>query len=147
MTESALNRDLNYIATVKSGDQYHFGVWIRQIAKQALDRIESLENNMIDPFLRAQRESQGGGYQTGEMQIPPDSAWQLEPDVPAIPIYIEDSKAPRYERMELAICALNGMLAHPRRYKPRPGANPDWHIAIAEEAFEIADAMIKIGGK
>lgn len=40
--------------------------------------------------------------------------------------------------------ALEGMLAHSTRYKPREGANPDWHLAIAEEAYEIADAMIKV---
>jgi len=38
--------------------------------------------------------------------------------------------------------ALNGMLAHSTRYRPRPGANPVWHRAIADEAYEIADAMI-----
>lgn len=43
-----------------------------------------------------------------------------------------------------AIAALNGMLAHSTRYKPREGASPDWHLAIAEEAYEIADAMLKV---
>jgi NTP pyrophosphatase (non-canonical NTP hydrolase) len=37
--------------------------------------------------------------------------------------------------------ALIGMLAHPTRYKPRPGKSANWHEAIAEEAYEIADAM------
>jgi len=38
--------------------------------------------------------------------------------------------------------ALNGMLAHSTRYKPRAGAKGGWHDAISEEAFGIADAMI-----
>lgn len=47
-------------------------------------------------------------------------------------------------RDKIAIEALNGMLAHSTRYKPREGANPDWHLAIAEEAYEIADAMLEV---
>ena len=39
--------------------------------------------------------------------------------------------------------ALNGMLAHPKRYRPREGRSAHWHKAIAEEAHEIADAMMK----
>lgn len=45
-------------------------------------------------------------------------------------------------RDEIAIFALNGMLAHSTRYRPRQGANSDWHLAIAEEAYELADAML-----
>lgn len=45
-------------------------------------------------------------------------------------------------RDKIAIAALTGMLAHSTRYKPRPGAPTDWHQAIAEEAYEIADTMI-----
>lgn len=45
-------------------------------------------------------------------------------------------------RDKIAIAALTGMLAHSTRYRPRPGAPVDWHQAIAEEAYEIADAMI-----
>ena len=45
-------------------------------------------------------------------------------------------------RDKIAIAALTGMLAHSTRYRPRPGAPADWHQAIAEEAYEIADAMI-----
>lgn len=41
-----------------------------------------------------------------------------------------------------AIEALHGMLAHPTRYKPRSGASANWHEAISEEAYQIADAMI-----
>ena len=48
-------------------------------------------------------------------------------------------------RYELAKEALNGMLSHSRNghgYKPRD-PNMNWHDAIAEEALEIADAVIK----
>lgn len=45
-------------------------------------------------------------------------------------------------RDEFATSALNGMLAHPKRYQSRtPGEN--WHDAIAKEAYEIADAMMR----
>lgn len=47
-------------------------------------------------------------------------------------------------RDKIAIAALTGMLAHSTRYRPRPGAPTDWHQAIAEEAYEIADAMIEV---
>ncbi|MBW6400024.1 hypothetical protein KPL78_19340 [Roseomonas sp. HJA6] len=42
--------------------------------------------------------------------------------------------------------ALNGMLAHATRYRPRVGASRNWHEAIAEEAYEIADAMLAARG-
>jgi len=39
--------------------------------------------------------------------------------------------------------ALQGMLAHSTRYKPRPvDAGRHWHDAIAREAYELADAML-----
>lgn len=41
-----------------------------------------------------------------------------------------------------AIEAMQGMLAHPRPYKPRKGTSKNWHEAIAEEAYRLADAMI-----
>lgn len=41
-----------------------------------------------------------------------------------------------------AAFAMQGMLAHPQRYQPRPGDPENWHEAIAKEAFEIADAMM-----
>lgn len=47
-------------------------------------------------------------------------------------------------RFELAKTALNGMLAHSRNghgYHPRD-PKMHWHDAIAEEAIEIADAVI-----
>lgn len=45
-------------------------------------------------------------------------------------------------RDEFANSAMQGMLSHSTRYKPRnPGA--DWHESISIEAYEIADAMLK----
>lgn len=38
--------------------------------------------------------------------------------------------------------ALNGMLAHPTRYRPRFGAPLNWHEAIAQEAVQMADALM-----
>jgi len=38
--------------------------------------------------------------------------------------------------------ALMGMLAHATRYRPRHGAPPNWHDAISQEAYQIADAML-----
>lgn len=38
--------------------------------------------------------------------------------------------------------AMQGMLAHSTRYRPRAGAPVDWHAAIAEEAYDLASAMI-----
>lgn len=54
------------------------------------------------------------------------------------------------ESMELGIdfrdyfatAALQGMLSHSTRYKPIK-ENTNWHDAIAEEAYEIADSMLK----
>lgn len=41
-----------------------------------------------------------------------------------------------------AIAAMNGMLAHRKRYRPRPeDAGLKWHYAMAREAFDIAEAM------
>lgn len=45
-------------------------------------------------------------------------------------------------RDAMAIAAVNGMLAHSTRYRPRVGAPENWHEAIAEEAYQIADAML-----
>lgn len=39
--------------------------------------------------------------------------------------------------------ALQGMLAHDRRYHPRD-KGVHWHESISQEAFEIADEMMKI---
>lgn len=44
-------------------------------------------------------------------------------------------------RDDNARAAVHGMLAHQKRYKPRPEAPENWHDAIAQEAYEIADAM------
>ena len=38
--------------------------------------------------------------------------------------------------------ALAGMLSHATRYRPRPGRPENWHEAISQEAYEIADAML-----
>lgn len=46
------------------------------------------------------------------------------------------------ERDYIAIEALGGMLAHAKRYKPRQGASKNWHEAISEEAYQLADAML-----
>ena len=45
----------------------------------------------------------------------------------------------------IAAAAMKGMLAHPRRYKPRPCDPENWHDALAKEAKEIAAAMIRAG--
>ena len=46
-------------------------------------------------------------------------------------------------REYIAAMALQGMLAHSTRYRPRPGAPENWHDAIAQEAVQLADAMLK----
>lgn len=38
--------------------------------------------------------------------------------------------------------ALQGMLAHMTRYQPRD-RNQNWHDAISQEAYQLADAMLK----
>lgn len=43
----------------------------------------------------------------------------------------------------MAAEALNGMLSHSLRYQPRD-PNQHWHKAIAEEAYEIAEAMVEV---
>lgn len=53
------------------------------------------------------------------------------------------SGLPEAERRDrFAAAALTGMLAHRKRYRPRPEASPNWHEAIAEEAYQIADKMM-----
>lgn len=46
------------------------------------------------------------------------------------------------KRELFAAMALQGMLSHPTRYKPREGSSNNWHEAISEEAVQIADALI-----
>lgn len=46
------------------------------------------------------------------------------------------------ERDLFACFAMQGMLAHSTRYRPREGAPANWHEALAEEAYQIADAML-----
>ncbi len=43
-------------------------------------------------------------------------------------------------RSQFAAAALQGMLAYPSFYKPSD--NEDWHLAIVQHAFRIADAML-----
>jgi hypothetical protein len=45
-------------------------------------------------------------------------------------------------REAYAMAALQGMLSHAKRYKPRLGASKNWHEAITEEAGEIAEALL-----
>lgn len=58
--------------------------------------------------------------------------------------FFEDFEAIDWEqrRYEIAKSAMQGMLAHSTRYKPR-NPNTNWHNAIAEEAKELSDALIK----
>ena len=51
----------------------------------------------------------------------------------------------KYDKMVIATLAMQGMLAHPTRYKPREqDTHMHWHDALATEAFEIADAMARV---
>ena len=51
----------------------------------------------------------------------------------------------KYDKMVIATIAMQGMLAHPTRYKPREqDAHMHWHDALATEAFDIADAMARV---
>lgn len=45
-------------------------------------------------------------------------------------------------RQQFAMAAMQGMLAHATRYKPRDGASSNWHETISEESVQIADALI-----
>lgn len=48
------------------------------------------------------------------------------------------------DKMKIAISAMQGMLAHPTRYKLRgEDIGKHWHNAIVAEAFDIADVMIR----
>lgn len=55
------------------------------------------------------------------------------------------SPLPMSNRDQIAMHAMQGMLAHGHRYKPRPGDPDNWHKAISKEAYEIADAMLGAG--
>ena|SRR5579859_6645043 len=55
----------------------------------------------------------------------------------------ESAQPPAGLRDKFAHGALDGMLSHATRYRPRPGASKNWHKAISEEAYEIADAMLE----
>jgi hypothetical protein len=48
------------------------------------------------------------------------------------------------ERKVFAAVALHALLGNILRYRPsQPGAPADWHVAIAEESVDLADAMLK----
>lgn len=55
------------------------------------------------------------------------------------------------KREQFAMAAMQGMLAHATRYKPREGASENWHEAISEESVQLADALLaeldKAGGE
>lgn len=65
---------------------------------------------------------------------------------PAYPIagtYTHDTWPGMSMRDAAALVALQGMLAHATRYRPRPeDAGLHWHDALSREAFQIADAFI-----
>lgn len=42
----------------------------------------------------------------------------------------------------VAMAALQGMLAHPTRYKPNEQVKSDFHRAICREAFDIATEFV-----
>lgn len=68
--------------------------------------------------------------------------WQKEQPVEALPFLNELQR--KVLRDKFAMAAKQGMLAHPTRYKPRPqDQHLHWHQALAKEAYEIADAMLK----
>lgn len=49
------------------------------------------------------------------------------------------------DKVVIATMLAQGMLAHPKRYKPRAeDAHMDWHDAIATEAFDLADAIARV---
>jgi hypothetical protein len=61
----------------------------------------------------------------------------------SLPVYDDEPYPGMALRDYFAIESLNGMLAHSTRYKPRQGCSENWHDAISEEAYELADAMLK----
>ena len=47
-------------------------------------------------------------------------------------------------KWDASVAAMQGMLAHPTRYKPREcDKDVHWHIAMCREASDLADEMIK----
>ena len=58
--------------------------------------------------------------------------------------FVTETETERF-RKNVAAMALQGMLAHSRNghgYQPR-NPDQDWHQAIAEEAVELADCLMK----
>ncbi|ORE90213.1 hypothetical protein ATO13_23296 [Stappia sp. 22II-S9-Z10] len=67
----------------------------------------------------------------------------------AVPLYTAtppdqvNVRLPDGLRDQFAMAALNGMLSHSTRYRPRDEhRHMSWHDAIATEAYQIADAML-----
>lgn len=46
-------------------------------------------------------------------------------------------------RDQIATAAMNGMLSHSTRYRALVRPPRTWHDALADEAYAIADAMLK----
>jgi hypothetical protein len=66
----------------------------------------------------------------------------------AFPSGIPGGRTGLTKREWFAGMALQGMLAHSRGNPPhgyRPPGNDHWHVAIAKEAHQLADAMIAAG--
>ena len=96
-----------------------------------------------------------GGYQgkanQGAPAKPPSggSSGKKDDGGPAFPVAEDHKVADQFQwtqgmslRDWYAGQALAGMLAHSTRYRPRQGAPSNWHDAISEEAYELADAML-----
>lgn len=67
-------------------------------------------------------------------------------DAPAMPVMDEHPEHGQHygltKREQFAMAAMQGMLSHSTRYKPREGASSNWHKAISEEAVQLADALL-----
>ena len=68
-------------------------------------------------------------------------------DIPAFPTDSHESPFVKSSsgmtlRDYFAATALQGMLAHSTRYRPRDRYQ-HWHDAISQEAYEIADSMLQ----
>lgn len=96
------------------------------------------DDGTILPFFHAERAAKAG-YRM--MPIPLSRLDLIDP-APAQPAVAATGDGVKTLRDEFAMAALNGMLAHGTRYKPRQLHYETWHAAIAEEAYELADAML-----
>ena len=86
-----------------------------------------------------------GRWQTAESPVgPPPPVGPAHVFKPGVVLELdpEEEIEDLFLRDQFAMAALEGMLAHSTRYKPREeGAN--WHWSIAKEAYELADAMME----